>query len=123
MFKNPFSFKGRIRRLEYGLSYLMFIGGLMLTSSLYEFPIPDQISETISIIALIPLAWFILAQCTKRCHDRNNSGWYQFIPFYRFFLFFLEGDIGDNNYGTDPKVEHHHTSSDVIDDELMRYND
>lgn len=26
MFQHPFSFKGRIRRLEYGLSYLLFKG-------------------------------------------------------------------------------------------------
>ncbi|MBB5438534.1 uncharacterized membrane protein YhaH (DUF805 family) [Pedobacter sp. AK017] len=29
------------------------------------------------------MRWFILAQGTKRCHDRDSNGWWQFIPLYK----------------------------------------
>jgi uncharacterized membrane protein YhaH (DUF805 family) len=37
MFKKPFSFEGRIRRLEYGLSYLIFVGSIVLFATLADF--------------------------------------------------------------------------------------
>ena len=37
MFKNPFSFNGRIRRLEFGLSYLIMIGGIILSGIILGF--------------------------------------------------------------------------------------
>jgi uncharacterized membrane protein YhaH (DUF805 family) len=36
MFKNPFSFTGRIRRTEYGLSYIMFIIFSFIAAMLIE---------------------------------------------------------------------------------------
>jgi len=44
-----------------------------------------------------------VAQAAKRCHDRNNSGWWKLIPFYGFWMLFADGDIGDNDYGENPK--------------------
>lgn len=49
------------------------------------------------------VVWFLLAQGAKRCHDRGNSGWWQLIPFYYLWMFFADGEIGDNEYGTNPK--------------------
>ena len=78
MFKNPFSFEGRIRRTEYGLSiiicyaYAMLVGGFIGMTKLYE---------PIMWVLLFPAYWFVWAQGAKRCHDRGNSGWYQIIPF------------------------------------------
>ena len=100
MFNNPFAFEGRIRRTELALSYLLiyavaFIVGLTLESSeLYIIIIP---------LLLIPAMWFILAQNTKRCHDRGNSGWYQIIPFYDLWMIFGDSDNGFNKYGPNPK--------------------
>lgn len=102
MFRNPFSFKGRIRRLEYGLSYLL-VYILFLPMNL----IPEEdISFGMAIfylIVFIPTCWFLLAQGAKRCHDRNNSGWYQLIPFYYLWMLFGDGDGRVNDYGSDPK--------------------
>ncbi|MEZ5003096.1 MAG: DUF805 domain-containing protein [Chitinophagales bacterium] len=123
MFKNPFSFKGRIRRLEYGLSYLAYIFFMILIVLVDEAILGENSIDGLLVILYIPIFWFLLAQGTKRCHDRDNSGWYQLIPFYQLWMLFAPGDVGENTFGPDPKLEHHHTSSDVIDDELMRYND
>jgi uncharacterized membrane protein YhaH (DUF805 family) len=46
----------------------------------------------------LSLTWFILAQGAKRCHDIGKSGWWQFIPFYPFFLMFEKGQEGKNKY-------------------------
>ena len=107
MFKNLFSFEGRIRRTEYGLSIIistvllsivMAISGAMDALSLYY-------------LALIPFLWFMWSQAAKRCHDVGNSGWWQLIPFYGLWLLFQEGDQGQNNYGSDPKGNQQNNNS------------
>ena len=96
LFSAPFSFKGRIRRKEYGISSIIYYV-LYITIAALTIKLP------ILGITYIPLIWFILAQGTKRCHDRNNSGWYQIIPFYVFWMWFAEGDSSENKYGNNPK--------------------
>lgn len=105
MFKNPFSFSGRIRRLEYGLSNLIYIVGIILIASISMslFDAEAAGPNLLVIILWIPFAWFMLAQGAKRCHDRGNSGIWQIIPFYGFWMLFAPGDIGDNEYGPNPK--------------------
>jgi len=105
MFKNPFSFEGRIRRLEYGLSYLIYVS-LCGFISIMVTMLGAAASGTATIISLvlyIPAFWFLLAQGAKRCHDRGNSGVWQIIPFYQLWMLFADGDIGDNEYGPNPK--------------------
>lgn len=101
MFRAPFSFDGRIRRLEYGLSFLI----------VYFFELPmnilkeDQIGSGFAIIwllLLIPALWFFYAQGAKRCHDLGHNGWWQLIPFYWFWMVFEDGE-GTNQYGPSPK--------------------
>jgi hypothetical protein len=96
MFAGPFSFNGRIRRLEYGLSVIFFY---------FLYFVLIALSEDLPIIALgyIPLLWFLLAQGAKRCHDNGNSGWFQSIPFYFFWMIFSEGDLRINAHGAPPK--------------------
>jgi uncharacterized membrane protein YhaH (DUF805 family) len=97
MFKNPFSFEGRIRRSEYGISVIIYsicyaiISGIALAGAEFIF------------LALIPLFWFIIAQAAKRCHDRGNSGWWQLIPLYGLWLLFADSEPGTNEYGENPK--------------------
>jgi uncharacterized membrane protein YhaH (DUF805 family) len=91
MFKAPFSFEGRIRRTEYGLSYLIYLV-FSVPFNLY-FNInnneePSGVVLIIFLLLLIPLVWFMLAQGAKRCHDRGNSGWFQIIPFYSLWMLF-----------------------------------
>ena len=97
MFKSPFSFNGRIRRLEFGLSILIYYAYLFLSMGL-------AIGEEIFVV-MIPAYWFILAQGSKRCHDRGNSGWYQLIPFYSLWMLFGDSELGINRFGLNPKGE------------------
>ena len=96
MFKHSFLFEGRIRRLEYILSEIIFC----IASCILEEFMKDGI---IPILLFIPMFWFILAQGTKRCHDLGNSGWFQLIPFYIFWMLFAKSNCGDNKYGANPK--------------------
>jgi uncharacterized membrane protein YhaH (DUF805 family) len=99
MFKNPFSFEGRIRRTEYGLSLIIYF----LTAVLMMNVLIVKIESTFILLLYIPILWFIWAQGAKRCHDRGSSGFYQLIPLYVFVLIFAEGEEGQNEYGNDPK--------------------
>jgi uncharacterized membrane protein YhaH (DUF805 family) len=102
MFKNSFSFEGRIRRTEYGISLLIYL----VFYFVFFFSIGMGVFGSIGVfrlIILIPLLWFLWAQGAKRCHDVGNSGWFQIIPFYVFWLLFQEGQNGLNEYGPSPK--------------------
>ena len=108
MFNNPFSFEGRIRRTEYGLSLIivavarvtlmMVIAGAAGNSSS-----ADGVGGIFFLLSL-PLYWCLIAQATKRCHDLGNSGWWQLIPFYGFWLLFQNGEEQKNQYGENPKL-------------------
>jgi len=101
MFSKPFSFKGRIRRLELFLSRIIGWAYALIVS-----PFNDATSEEVSLlflILIIPYFWFNLAQGVKRCHDMNHNGWWQLIPFYELLMLFDDGDPFVNDYGPDPK--------------------
>ena len=112
MFKNIFSFSGRIRRREYWLkvplfwlilipiTILIYVGALLLA------PLASII--TLSIVFLlfiwIMLILMALAAAVKRSHDLGNSGWFILIPIYNpFFLAFCESQPFKNKYGPNPK--------------------
>lgn len=104
MFKNVFSFQGRIRRMEYCISYLIYMVFAVTSDLITVYYIPNaDVSRMFILLLYIPLIWFMLAQGSKRCHDRGNSGWYQIIPFYALWMLFADGDIGPNEYGDNPK--------------------
>ena len=113
MFKKPFSFEGRIRRLEFGLSYLIYIAFTIFLSTIV------QETPGLSFIGLgiIPFIWFFLAQGAMRCDDRGNSGWYLLIPFYFLWMLFADGEIGQNDFGPNPKG----IGNDDISDDLGKH--
>lgn len=114
MFKDPFSFDGRIRRTEYGISLIIYfvagfivklVAGAIVAANYSGFPSTDNSGVVffLAFIFYIPLLWLFWAQGAKRCHDIGNSGWWQLIPFYIFWLLFQEGELGPNIYGPNPK--------------------
>ena len=96
MFVSSFSFDGRIRRTEYAISFLIYLA--------LNYALADMIKSSSGLgLIYIPMLWFLWAQGAKRCHDRGNSGWWQLIPFYVFWMMFAEGDNEVNEYGFPPK--------------------
>lgn len=100
MFKNPFSFDGRIRRTEYGLTILC---NTIVTLIMDALIINGGNDTAVLTLLYIPMLWFGLAQGAKRCHDLGNSGWWQLIPFYGLWMLFQDGQAGPNEYGENPK--------------------
>jgi uncharacterized membrane protein YhaH (DUF805 family) len=94
MFSRPFSFDGRIGRLEYFLSWLLYNG--LLVGSIF---IADYAGSEMWNLLVIPAIWFTLAQGAKRCHDLGSNGFFQIIPFYFFWMVFARGEEGNNDYG------------------------
>jgi len=104
MFQNPFSFEGRIRRTEYGITHLFHSLLMFFLSIIDEFiDIENVFNLIFVIIVFLLLIWLRMAQGVKRCHDLGNSGWFQFIPFYVFLMYFADSQYGDNKYGLNPK--------------------
>jgi uncharacterized membrane protein YhaH (DUF805 family) len=97
MFKNPLGSNGRIRRSEYGISFILYFFAV----TLLNLSIANG-NEGVFFF-YIPVLWFLCAQGAKRCHDLGRSGMWQFIPFYGLWMFFQSGTIGLNKYGPDPK--------------------
>ena len=102
MFKNIFSFRGRIRRTEFGISYIIYLIYAVFMNVIGD-TIENSIGVILVLVSLIPMLWFLWAQSAKRCHDRGNSGWYQIIPFYVLWMIFADSDKGPNEYGDNPK--------------------
>ncbi len=120
MFKAPFSFDGRIRRIEYFLSGI--IGGIVFgvayslgLATLFLGAAAGSAGGSlfgilIGIVAGIASIWFSLAQGVKRLHDLNKSGWLILIccvPIigwvFSLYMLFADGTVGPNQYGEDPK--------------------
>lgn len=104
MFKRPFSFKGRIRRTEFWVSYIFYmIWYAVFSAGVRTIESTGPAIAVILLISMIPACWFLWAQGAKRCHDRGHSGWFQIIPFYGLVMLFGGSDEGINDYGTSPK--------------------
>jgi len=97
MFSKLFSFEGRIRRLEYGITTLIFAFFSPILQSLIVR------GQNWALFLYIFIFYLWIAQGAKRCHDINNSGWYQLIPFYSLWLIFTPGQKRNNYYGSNPK--------------------
>jgi uncharacterized membrane protein YhaH (DUF805 family) len=101
MFRNPFSFDGRIRRMEYGITFIIYLIFYVLQAAIMT---AGSAGPLIGFVLMIPMVWFLWAQGAKRCHDVGRSGWWQLIPFYVFVLVFEDGESGTNIYGSNPKI-------------------
>ena len=114
-------FQGRSRRLEFWLFLAMNAAALFLFAFLAgaanqaSFNQASSMGGTIMSVVII-LLWLavlipMLAVMVRRFHDQDRSGWFvlmNFIPGVGGLLVLifmcLPGTIGDNQYGTDPKM-------------------
>ena len=96
------TFSGRARRSEYWYFYLfntIIVIVLALIGELIQFP---KLGYIYNISTLLPG----IAVGIRRMHDIGKSGWFILIPIYNLILLCTEGEKGDNEYGSDPKLEH-----------------
>ncbi len=111
MFKRPFSFKGRICRTEYICTIIFILIANGLSSILFSFLTVNEVLHPTVFESLfhaigIIFIWIIFAQGSKRCHDSNRSGWFQFVPVYSLYLLLIaDGKYETNKYGVNPIAE------------------
>lgn len=120
MFKKPFSFKGRIRRTEYGISLIIYVIARIIIGlvALGINSNPDE-ADLIATLMSLPLLIFLWAQGAKRCHDINNSGWMQLIPFYVLVMIFKDEVNAANKYGESPKGTSPKSTNNSLDAEMI----
>ncbi len=113
--KNTFNFSDRARRKEY-LIFLIgsFILGLLIgLTGVLIFDLNEQQLDKLGTISQCLLFITGLAVGIRRLHDVGKSGWFLLIGLipivgflYLYYLFCIKkGDVGDNQYGPDPKHE------------------
>lgn len=111
----PFSFKGRIGRLQLILSYVV---GFVAWFAIYALSEPAlEYNSNIFLLFLACTAvffWFLYAQCAKRCHDLGKSGAWMFVPFWNVLLFFAEGEEQDNQYGQGAATGSDHSGNNIL---------
>ena len=103
----PFSFKGRIGRVQLILSYVVGFVAWVASFLLFDIEHSDGNGGVILLFLACTVAffWFLYAQCAKRCHDLGKSGAWMFVPFWNILLFFAEGEKKDNQYGQGTEVK------------------
>jgi uncharacterized membrane protein YhaH (DUF805 family) len=113
--KNAFNFSGRARRKEY-LIFLIgnfILGCLIGLMGIFVFDLNAQQIDKIATTAQLLLFFPGLALGIRRLHDVGKSGWFLLIGLipivgilYVLYLYCIKkGDVGDNQYGPDPKHE------------------
>lgn len=114
----PFSFKGRIGRLQLILSYVVGLVAWFAIFALSE-PVLYYLEYNSKIFLLfiactVAFLGFLYAQCAKRCHDLGKSGAWMFVPFWNVLLFFAEGEEQDNQYGQGTATESDHSGNNIL---------
>ena len=120
---NYANFKGRARRKEYWMYTLIFtvllIALMTILFSVLSFSDETGIETgpgvylTLILVIVFLFAHFIptIALTVRRLHDTGKSGWWYLIvlvPYLGNFVIFIftliDGDRGDNKYGSNPKI-------------------
>lgn len=109
----PFSFKGRIGRLQLILSYV--VGFVVWFASFFLYYLEYNSNIFLLFLACtVVFFWFLYAQCAKRCHDLGKSGAWMFVPFWNVLLFFAEGEEQDNQYGQGTTTGSDHSGNNIL---------
>lgn len=109
----PFSFRGRIGRLQLILSYV--VGFVVWFASFFLYYLEYNSNIFLLFLACtVVFFWFLYAQCAKRCHDLGKSGAWMFVPFWNVLLFFAEGEEQDNQYGQGTATGSDHSGNNIL---------
>lgn len=104
MFKNIFSFKGKIGRKEFLITAIVFfiiaisiqsIGALLIGLKI----ISEGVIIPIIVLFYLVIIWFLIAQGTKRCHDVGVNPLLQLIPFFYIYLLLAKGRFFETDFG------------------------
>jgi len=111
-----FSFQGRLRRRDYWLLSFLMIGVMIvifILGAVMGIDVSRDSGEAalLQLVATLILLWPSLALGVKRCHDRDQSGWWLLIEFIPIVgglwalvnLGILDGTQGPNRFGPSPK--------------------
>ena len=99
-------FTGRARRKEYWTFFLVnlivgfalgFVEGMI---GFHRTSGSSVLGNLYSLAILLPS----IAVGVRRMHDVGKSGWYLLFPIYNLILACTAGDVGENQYGLDPKA-------------------
>ena len=120
---NYANFKGRASRKEYWMYTLiftvLFIALMTIMFSVLSFSDETGIETgpgvylTVILVIVFLFAHFIpsIALTVRRLHDTGKSVWWYlivFVPYLGNFVIFIftliDGDRGDNKYGSNPKI-------------------
>lgn len=111
----PFSFKGRIGRVQLILSYVVGFVAWFASYALSEPNLGFNSNVLLAFLAFTAIIfWFLCAQRAKRCHDLGKSGAWMFVPFWNVLLFFAEGEKQDNQYGQGTATESDHSGNNIL---------
>ena len=108
-----FYFTGRIGRLQYGLSVVIF---LLISSLIFVLEMNGSLPKISFWIFFYPAIFILIAQSVKRCHDVGISGWFTLIPIISvFYLLFARGIKNNNNFIGHKEIEE---KEDDIEDDI-----
>ena len=94
--KNYAVFNGRARRKEHW--WFVFINALIV--ALLREGGSNELAGIYQLAVLLPL----IGVTIRRMHDVGRSGWMWLVPVVNIILTLVDGDIGDNRFGPDPKA-------------------
>lgn len=91
-----FSINGTIGRGTYLFHFVVYIFFNILFKSIAEDFTDESIILFIILIQVLLFVYFLF-QGKRRCHDIGESGWWQLVPFYTFFMLFIPGNYSLSN--------------------------
>lgn len=98
----PFSFRGRIGRGQFIVTFLAQYGFWLAILIVKELFLPDgmdHVYRRLLVVAAYLSLYVCMAQAVKRCHDIGRSGRFLIVPFHVFVLLMKKGMQGDNEFG------------------------
>lgn len=117
LLRAPFSFSGRISRMEFALSHVILavvlLANAVLSACAFSLSELFDVDASVSAIlqdapfyaSLAVMAWMLNAQAVKRCHDCGISAWCVLIPvFCPVWLFFARSTRRDNRHGAPANI-------------------